>query len=110
MSSKMSTMSKMSSKTRIDKADVLYLEAKAIALALHNKQYLLDENKQNPDLPVLPEHKRDPDDEFFEDIIFLASFIGCNIFEVSEHKANKHQISIFLAGRGAEARGVYDDI
>ena len=51
--------------SQIDKADVLYLEAKAIALALHNKQYLLDENKQNPDLPVLPEHKRDPDDEFF---------------------------------------------
>ena len=32
--------------SQIDKADVLYLEAKAIALALHNKQYLLDENKQ----------------------------------------------------------------
>lgn len=95
--------------SQIDKADVLYLEAKAISLALHNKQYLLDENKQNPDLPVLPEHKRDPDDEFFEDIIFLASFIGCNIFEEPEHKTNKHQISIFLTGRGAEARGVYDD-
>lgn len=95
--------------SQIDKADVLYLEAKAIALALHNKQYLLDENKQNPDLPVLPEHKRDPDDEFFEDIIFLASFIGCNIFEESEHKTNKHQIPIILTGRGAEARGVYDD-
>ena len=69
--------------SQIDKADVLYLEAKAIALALHNKQYLLDENKQNPDLPVLPEHKRDPDDELFEDSIFRASFIGGNIFEDS---------------------------
>lgn len=95
--------------SQIDKADVIYLEAKAIALALHNKQYLLDDNKQNPDLPILPEHKRDPDDEFFEDIIFLASFTGCNIFEKSEHQANKYQIPIFLSGRGAEARAVYDD-
>lgn len=95
--------------SQIDKADVLYLEAKAINLALNNKQYLLDENKQNPDLPVLPEHKRDPDDEFFDDIVFLASFIGCNIFEESEHKSNKHHISLSLTGRGAQARGVYDD-
>ena len=95
--------------SQIDKADVLYLEAKAISLALKNKQYLLDENKQNPDLPVLPEHKRDPDDEFFEDIIFLASFIGCNIFEEPYAKNNRHSISLFLTGRGAEAKAVYNE-
>ena len=95
--------------SQIDKADVLYLEAKSIALALKNKQYVLDENKQNPELPVLPEHKRDPDDEFFEDIVFLASFTGCNIFEEPSQKHDKHTLSLRLSGRGADARAVYDE-
>lgn len=95
--------------SQIDKADVLYLEAKAISLAIKNKQFVLDENKQNPELPILPEHKRDPDDEFFEDIIFLASFIGCNIFETSEAKNDKHSITLFLSGRGADAKAVYNE-
>ena len=28
----------------------------------------------------LPEYQKDAMDEFFEDIKFLSSFIGCNIF------------------------------
>lgn len=95
--------------SQIDKADVLYLEAKAISLALENKQFVLDENKQFPELPVLPEHKRDPDDEFFDDIIFLASFIGCNIFEKTATKQDKHSIRLFISGRGADAKAVYNE-
>ncbi|MDE7388925.1 MAG: GIY-YIG nuclease family protein [Muribaculaceae bacterium] len=95
--------------SQIDKADVQYLEAKAISLALKNKQFILNENKQSPDLPVLPEHKRDPDDEFFDDIIFLASFIGCNIFETPDSKLNKHSTHLFLTGRGADAQAVYNE-
>lgn len=95
--------------SQIDKADVLYLEAKAISLAIKNKQFVLDENKQNPVLPVLPEHKRDPDDEFFEDITFLASFIGCNIFEAPDSKNDKYSTTLFLTGRGAEAKAVYNE-
>lgn len=95
--------------SQIDKADVQYLEAKAISLAIANKQYRLDENKQNPELPILPEHKRDPDDEFFDDIIFLASFIGCNIFEAPAHKQDSNSLSLFLSGRGAYAKAIYND-
>lgn len=95
--------------SQIDKADVLYLEAKAISHAIKNKQFVLDENKQTPELPILPEHKRDPDDEFFEDIIFLTSFIGCNIFETSEATSDKHSLTLFLSGRGAEAKAVYNE-
>lgn len=88
---------------------MLYLEAKAISLAIKNKQFVLDENKQNPELPVLPEHKRDPDDEFFDDIIFLASFIGCNIFEAPDSKHDRHSSTLFLTGRGAYAKAVYNE-
>ncbi len=95
--------------SQIDKADVLYLEAKAIALAAKNKQFILDENKQNPEPTVLPEHKRDPDDEFFEDIVFLASFIGCSIFEEPIQTHDKNKLGLFLSGRGAEAKAVYNE-
>lgn len=95
--------------TQIDKADVQYLEAKAIERAYACKQFVLDENKQNPGLPDLPEHKRDPNDEFFEDIIFLASFIGCNIFEQPDAAQDKQVGQLYLSGRGAKAKAVYHD-
>ena len=44
-------------------------------------------------------------DEFFEDIQFLASFIGCNIFEFSEPKAD---LLFYTKGRGSDARGFYN--
>lgn len=95
--------------SQIDKADVQYLEAKAIRLAHECKQFILDENRQNPELPALPEHKRDPDDEFFDDIIFLTSFTGCNIFEQAAAKSDKQTVRLYLSGRGAEATAVYDE-
>lgn len=95
--------------SQIDTADVLYLEAKAIALASKTKQFVLDENKQNPEPSVLPEHKRASDDEFFEDIVFLASFIGYNIFEEPLQMRDKNGLELFLSGRGAEAKGVYNE-
>ena len=68
------------------KADVQYLEYRAIAIAKKTKQYSLEDNKQTPNAPNLPEYQQDNMDEFFEDICFLASFIGCNIFETVEIK------------------------
>lgn len=98
--------------SQIDKADVQYLEAKAIRLADECKQFVLDENKQLPELPVLPEHKRDPDDEFFEDVVFVTSFTGCNIFEKAESKSSKgskEEHLFYITGRGAKATAVYND-
>ncbi|CAG9876486.1 hypothetical protein BOVA115_703 [Bacteroides ovatus] len=40
----------------------------------------MNENKQIPKDPNLPKYQKDAMDEFFEDIKFLSSFIGCNIF------------------------------
>ena len=58
------------------KADVQYLEYRAITEARQSNSFVLNENKQIPKAPNLPEHQRYAMDEFFEDIKFLALFIG----------------------------------
>ena len=87
------------------KADVQYLEHKAIAEAKKANTFVLSDNKQTPKAPNLPEYQRDAMDEFFEDIKFLASFIGCNIFEVVQPKCEQ---LFFTKGRGANAQGFYN--
>lgn len=88
------------------KADVQYLEHLAVDIAAEAKRYSIDENKQIPKAPNLPEHQQDSMNEFFEDIKLLTSFIGCNIFEIIK-KENKH---IFLINnRGCNAKGLYDE-
>lgn len=48
------------------KADVQYLEYKAIAEAKKANTFVLNENKQTPKAPNLPEHQRDAMDEFLK--------------------------------------------
>lgn len=50
------------------KADVQYLEHKAIAVAQKANTFVLNENKQIPKAPKLPKHQRDAMDKFFEDL------------------------------------------
>ena len=86
------------------KADVQYLEHKAIAEAKVSNSFVLNENKQTPKAPNLPEYRKDDMEEFFEDVKFLTSFIGCGIFETIKVK-EKHLF--FVKGRGCDARGFY---
>ncbi len=86
------------------KADVQYLEHKAIATAKKANTFVLHENKQTPKAPNLPEYQQDSMDEFFEDVKFLASFIGCNIFEISQPKAEH---IFYTKARGCNAKGFY---
>ncbi len=87
------------------KTDVQYLEFLAVQQAKHINRYGLQENKQTPKEPNLPEYQKDAMDEFFEDIKFLTSFIGISIFET----APVNQLPVFhFKRRGANARGVYD--
>ena len=86
------------------KVDVQYLEHKAIAEAKKSNTFILNENKQVPKAPNLPEYQRDTMDEFFEDIKFLASFIGCNIFEITKPK---EEHLFYAKGRGCDAKGFY---
>lgn len=89
----------------ITKADVQYLEHKAISEAKKANTFVLSENKQIPKAPNLPEHQRDAMDEFFEDIKFLVSFIGCNIFDILQPK---EEHLFYTKGRGCNARGYYN--
>lgn len=87
------------------KADVQYLEHRAIFDAKRANTFLLDENKQIPKSPNLPEYQKDTMDEFYDDIKFLTSFIGCNIFEIIEPKDKP----IFqIIGKRCETKGFYD--
>ena len=87
------------------KADVQYLEHKAIAEAKASNTFVLNENKQTPKAPNLPEYRKDDMDGFFEDVKFLTSFIGCNIFDVVKTK-EKHLF--YIKGRDCDAKGFYD--
>lgn len=86
------------------KADVQYLEYKAIEEAKASNTFVLNENKQTPKAPNLPEYRKDDMDEFFEDVKFLTSFTGCSIFDIARPK---EEHVFFAAGRGCEARGFY---
>lgn len=86
------------------KADVQYLEHKAISEARKANAFVLNENKQTPKAPNLPEYQRDAIDEFFKDIKFLTSFMGCNIFDIVE---TKEQHLFYTKGRGCDAKGFY---
>ena len=87
------------------KSDVQYLEHKAIKEAKASNTFELNENKQTPKAPNLPEYRKDDMDGFFEDVKFLTSFIGCNIFDVVKPK-EKHLF--YIKVRGCEAKGFYD--
>ena len=87
------------------KADVQYLEHRAISEARKANAFVLDENKQTPKAPNLPEYQKDSMDEFFEDIKFLTSFTGCNIFDIVE---TKKEHLFYTKNRGCDAIGFYN--
>ncbi len=95
----------VSKDTDMTKADVQYLEYRAIVEAKKANTFVLNENKQTPKAPNLPEFQKDTMDEFFEDVRFLASFIGCNIFKITEPK-KEHLF--YTKARGCDARGFYN--
>ena len=94
----------ISKDSAMTKADVQYLEHKAIHEARKANTFILDENKQTPKAPNLPEYQKDSIDEFFEDIKFLTSFSGCKIFDIIE---TKKEHLFYTKNRGCDAVGFY---
>jgi len=90
----------------ITKADVQYLEHRAIADAKEANTFVLNENKQIPKAPNLPEYQRNTMDDFFDDIKFLATFTGCNIFETAE--TVQEDCVFYIKSRSCDAKGIYN--
>lgn len=95
----------ISTTSTLDKADSLYLEYRAFDLATKVGRFVLDDNKQTPKAPTLPEWKRDTADKIFETIHTLTAFVGCNIF--TETNVNNHKTHLFYCTRKCKAVGVY---
>lgn len=94
----------------LTKADVQYIEAKAIRIARKAKSYQLSENKNVPTPPNLPPHLRDAVSEFMEDIELLTAFIGCTIFMNATPKPAVIKDEIFyFKSRGGDAKAIYKD-
>ena len=90
-----------------NKADVEYLERMAVELATKANRFVLDDNKQSPKSPMLPEAHRSADEEYFEDICFMVSFMGYNIFDTVV-VTEKTQL-YYIIESGILAKGVYDE-
>lgn len=94
----------VSKDTEMTTTDVQYLEYKALVEAQKANSYNLCYNKQEPQSPNLPEHQKDSMDEFFEDVKLLATFKGCNIFEVF-HPKSEHLF--YVKSKDCDAVGFY---
>lgn len=94
----------ISNDAAMTKADVQYLEYLAINMAKKGIQYSLEDNKQTPNEPNMPEHQKDNMNEFFDDVQFLTSFVGCNIFEMAQPQIEH---LFYTKGRGSNAKGFY---
>ena len=90
----------------LSKTDVLYLEFLSITEAMKSNRYVLEENKQIPNLPKIKEEDKATMDDFFLDIKFLISFYGCDIFKSAACKSSKHIFTIKC--KDAHATGIYD--
>ena len=95
----------ISKDSTMTKADVQFLEHRAITEAKDSNTFVLSENKQTPKAPNLPEYRKDDMEVFFEDVKFLTSFIGCDIFNINTPQ-NEHLF--YTKGRGCCAKGFYN--
>jgi len=93
----------------INKADVQYLERKAIDLATDCARYGVM-NEQSGKETSLSNYQIDIMEEFFDDVRLLASFIGCPIFEKQEKIHTKKGDNMFhITVREANAHAIFNE-
>lgn len=93
----------------INKADVQYLERRAIDLANDCAQYGVM-NEQSGKEISLSNYQIDIMEEFFDDVRLLSSFIGCPIFEKQEKKPMKKGENLFhIKVRECNAHAIYNE-
>ena len=93
----------------INKADVQYLERKAIDLATDCACYGVM-NEQSGKEISLSNYQIDIMEEFFDDVRLLASFTGCPIFEMQDKVSQKDGGNLFhISVRGCNAHGIFNE-
>ncbi|MCB9869690.1 MAG: GIY-YIG nuclease family protein [Planctomycetes bacterium] len=90
----------------LNRAHVLYLEARLLKLAREAKRAILD-NEQLPEPPGLTEAEQADVDGFLEDILSVLPVVGLNVFEKAP-QARKSKELLTLRAKGLEARGFED--
>lgn len=95
--------------------DVEYLEYLAIKGLKTTNTFVTDENQQKPKAPVVLERRKKIMDKFFNDVKFLTSFAGCNIFEEAKKIEEPEKKHLFYTKRRDgdqtgfyHAKGFYD--
>ena len=91
----------------INKADVQYLENRAIGIANECARYILT-NEQSGKKSSLAKFQEDIMEEFFDDVRLLASFIGCKIFEKKELKESSDNNVFHIKAKGVQANGLFN--
>lgn len=91
------------------KTDVKYLEHLAIKEAKAANRYDLSENSKKSEKPNIEESRMSDMDDFYEDVKFLTAFLGCDIFNSTELKADKNIHYFMMNARGSNAKGYYGD-
>lgn len=93
----------------INKADVQYLERRAIELAIECARFGVL-NEQSGKEISLSNYQIDIMEEFFDDVRLLTSFFGCPIFDKAEILQNGKVSNLFhLTIRGANAHAIFDE-
>lgn len=92
----------------LNKADVQYLEKRAIDEANGCARYIMT-NEQSGKENSLSVYQIDIMEEFFDDVRLLASFLGCHIFEREERSASSARNLFHLRVRGAQADGIFNE-
>ena len=90
----------------LNRADVQYLECLAIEKIKQVGNFNLDENIQNPRFNNLENHRKSTIKTFFQDVIFLCSFLNYNLFNKIDDKSEK-LFFCFDERRGVDASSIY---
>lgn len=92
----------------INKADVQYLENRAISIANECSRYILT-NEQSGKKSSLSKYQEDIMEEFFDDVKLLASFIGCKIFDKKEPNDSSGKNVFHIKVKGVQANGIFNE-
>lgn len=92
----------------INKADVQYLENRAIGVANECARYILT-NEQSGKVNSLSNYQMDIMDEFFDDVKLLSSFMGCSIFDKEEPKNSYIKNVFHIRVKGVQANGIFNE-